>query len=119
MDTTGPHHAVLAVQATNTGRSPVTVKTWRIHYGDAAVGPGSPGHPDDSALPIVLGPNEQATWFCRLDRFHASTATASEFGRPTSPIRASASPGRGKPVSSAPLRMRWDDLPAYFGRELP
>lgn len=114
-----PHHAVLSIEATNKGRLPVTVKTWRLEFGEDAIGPCVPGHPDSSPLDVVLGPEESATWHHRLDEFLVSTQVASETGRSTLPIRGCVITARGRRVRSSPLPMRWDDLPGYFGVPLP
>lgn len=118
MSSPRPHHAVMTVRATNRGRMPVAVTGWGIALGENGIGPTNPPHPDSSPDSCVLPPDgSPAQWHVPFRNFLLHAEVMKENGHQTSPIRAMVVDGRGRKRYSKPLDMRWEDLPAYFGRD--
>jgi hypothetical protein len=105
---------VLAVQARNTGRLPVSVEGWAVKFGELSL--GHVDHYANDPLPRVLNVGESATWIVPLQPLLAAYSAALETGMGAQEtLRGTVSLGSGKARTTKPAPVKTSELPEVFG----
>jgi hypothetical protein len=105
---------VLAVQARNTGRLPVSVEGWAVKFGGLAIGHAD--HRANDQLPRILNVGESATWIVPLQALLAAHSAAMDAGLGAhEALRGTVSLGSGKARTTKPALVKTSELRGVFG----